>query len=174
MIYHRISNDENMEKYLDTPVLLTFFVKSSTLEKVFSMIREVKPRVLFLVSDGPREGYIDDVENVKKCREIVENVDWKCDVHKYYQVANRGILDNLYYGLTNAFKMTDRLIFLEDDKLPTKSFFYLCKNIRMMNGYLEYVGETTVEFMKSVHQIIFSQDINIQGPWECGEEVMKS
>ena len=129
MIYHRISNDENMEKYLDTPVLLTFFVKSSTLEKVFSMIREVKPRVLFLVSDGPREGYIDDVENVKKCREIVENVDWKCDVHKYYQVANRGILDNLYYGLTNAFKMTDRLIFLEDDKLPTKSFFYFCDEL---------------------------------------------
>lgn len=119
----------NMDKYLETPVLLTFFVKYSTLEKVFSMIKEVKPRVLFLVSDGPREGYTDDIENVNRCRAIVDNVDWKCDVHRYYQTTNKGILDNLYYGLTNAFKVTDRLIFLEDDKLPTKSFFYFCEEL---------------------------------------------
>ncbi|MCM1236644.1 MAG: hypothetical protein NC489_41740 [Ruminococcus flavefaciens] len=118
-----------MDKCLETPVFLTFFVKYNTLEKVFSMIQEVKPRMLFLASDGPREGCVDDVSNVNRCREIVENIDWECEVYKYYQTTNRGIVVNLNYGLTNAFKITHRLIFLEDDKLPTKSFFYFCEQM---------------------------------------------
>lgn len=120
---------DNMKSYLDTPVFLTFFVKHDTLRKVFARIREVKPRILFLVGDGPRKDHLDDIENVRKCRKIVENIDWECEVYRYYQDENTGILYNSNYGLINAFKIVDRLIFLEDDKLPSKSFFYFCDEL---------------------------------------------
>lgn len=116
-------------KELNTPVLLTFFIKYETLEQVFAMIRQVRPKILFLVGDGSRPDHPDDMERIKRCRQIVDNVDWECDVHKYYQDENKGILYNSSYGLTKAFEIVDRLIFLEDDKLPSKSFFYFCDEL---------------------------------------------
>lgn len=115
--------------YLQTPVFLTFFVRHQTLEKVFQAIREVRPRVLFLAGDGPRPGRDDDLQNIRKCREILENIDWECDVHRYYAETNRGILVNGHEGCKKAFEVVDRLIFLEDDMLATKSFFFFCQEL---------------------------------------------
>ena len=60
---------------VDVPVLLIFFARPETLEKVFESIREARPSTLLLWQDGPREGREDDVENIQKCREIAENID---------------------------------------------------------------------------------------------------
>lgn len=118
-----------MRKQLKTAVLLTFFVKYNTLERVFAMIRKVQPPILFLACDGARSDHPDDVENIRKCKQIVENIDWECDVHRYYQTENKGILYNGNYACRNAFEIVDRLIFLEDDKLPTESFFFFCEEL---------------------------------------------
>lgn len=114
---------------LETPVFLTFFVRHQTLERVFEAIREVRPQTLFLAGDGPRPGREDDVHNIKKCREILENIDWECDIHRYYAETNRGILLNGFEGQKKAFQVVDRMIFLEDDMLPTKSFFFFCQGL---------------------------------------------
>lgn len=119
-----------MKKWLiETPVFLTFFVRYQTLERVFEVIKEVRPKTLFLVGDGPRPGRKDDIQNISKCKEILETIDWDCDVHRYYAENNRGILLNSYEGQKRAFQIVDRLICLEDDMLPTKSFFYFCEEL---------------------------------------------
>jgi len=117
------------EWILDTPVMLTFFTRHETLMKVFNKIHEVRPRTLFLVGDGPRLNNLSDKENIEKCKKILENIDWKCDVHRYYSELNRGILINATEGFEKAFSLVDRLIFLEDDMLPSKSFFYFCSEL---------------------------------------------
>lgn len=125
-----VSVEKNRSPYLiDIPVFLTFFVRYDTLKKVFARIKEVKPRVLFLVADGPRNDHPEDYELSKKCKKIVEDVDWDCEVHRYYASDNLGIIDNTCFGLKRAFEHVDRLIFLEDDVLPDISFFYFCKEL---------------------------------------------
>ena len=61
----------------DVSVLLVFFVRDETFERVFESVRQARPRRLLLWQDGPREGNRGDLEGIKKCRKIAESVDWE-------------------------------------------------------------------------------------------------
>ena len=114
---------------IDVPVALIFFNRPDTLEKVFDVIKEVKPNQLFLIQDGAREKRDDDVEKIFECRKIVENIDWDCEVYRDYSETNLGCGMRVYSGITNAFQKVDRLIILEDDILANRSFFSFCKEL---------------------------------------------
>jgi hypothetical protein len=133
-----MSQFENMEtkdnsqatfRQFDIPILLTFFVREETLVRVFEAIREVKPKTLFLASDGPRKDHPNDLKKIEMCRKIVDNIDWDCEVHRYYAEENLGIMVNANLAKKKAFKLVDRLIFLEDDVLPSKDFFLFCREM---------------------------------------------
>lgn len=114
---------------VDVPVLLIFFARPETLEKVFDVIREARPSTLLLWQDGPRDGRPDDIEGIMKCREIVENIDWECTVHKMYNEKNYGCDPSTFYSHKWAFSLVDRCIVLEDDFYVDQSFFPYCKEL---------------------------------------------
>ena len=123
---------DNMEKKswkIDVPVLLIFFARSQCLEKVFESVREARPSTLLLWQDGPREGREDDIENIEKCRKIVENIDWECTVYRKYNEKNFGCDPSIFYAYNWAFEHVDRCIFLEDDQVPCQSFYPYCKEL---------------------------------------------
>ncbi len=111
---------------IDVPVFVTFFVRPEKFILVFNVIRQVRPSSLFLVADGPRDGYPDDYRLNEECKKIAENIDWDCTVYRKYSDVNLGIDNNAYFGLKWAFNYVDRVIFLEDDILPSTSFFPFC------------------------------------------------
>ena len=116
-----------MEKYItDVPVAMVFFNRPDTLAKVFESVRAAHPKKLFLIQDGARPGNKKDEENIAKCREIVENVDWECDVTKDYSDVNLGCGKRIFSGITKAFETVDRLIIIEDDIVVTQDFFEFC------------------------------------------------
>lgn len=112
---------------IDVPVAINFFARPDTFEKVFEVIREIRPRQLFLIADGPRADHPDDVENCHKCREIAKNIDWECEVHKFYNDKNKGLFHTYFDSMKEVFELVDRCIFLEDDLVVSKSFFQYCK-----------------------------------------------
>lgn len=112
---------------IDVPVLLIFFARPDTLKQVFESIKEAKPSTLLLWQDGPRENRPDDIENIKKCREIVEDIDWDCKVYKMYNEKNYGCDPSTFYSHKWAFSIVDKCIILEDDRIPSQSFFPYCK-----------------------------------------------
>ena len=65
------------EWLLNTPVFITTFTRYETLEIVFNVIKEVRPRILFLAVDGPREGREDDKRDNERCKKILEDIDWE-------------------------------------------------------------------------------------------------
>ena len=73
----------------DVAVMILFFTRPDTLEKVFESVRKAKPSSLFLFQDGARNS--EDQEKIEKCRKIVENVDWNCKVRKFYLEKNQFI-----------------------------------------------------------------------------------
>ena len=74
-----------MKKWnIDVAVLCIFFARPEQFKKTFDAIRKARPKILLLWQDGPRQGKSDDLENITKCREIAENIDWECTVHKKY------------------------------------------------------------------------------------------
>lgn len=119
-----------MEKWeIDVPVYLNFFNRPDTFQYVFEAVKKAKPSKLFLSCDGPRANREDDVENVKKCQKIAEQIDWECEVHKNYSEENLGCGMRMYSGISWAFEYVDRLIVLEDDCVPSQDFFPFCEEL---------------------------------------------
>ena len=116
-------------KPVDVAVLMLFFNRPHTLQKVFDEVRKARPTRLFLYQDGPRNEA--DLPAVEACRAIVseENIDWPCEVHRNYQTHNRGCDPSGYLAQRWAFSLADRCIVLEDDVVPSQSFFHFCKDL---------------------------------------------
>lgn len=109
-------------------VLILFFANPDRLEKVFDQVRKAKPQRLFLYQDGPRMG-TNDEEGIEACRKIVENIDWPCEVHRWYQEKNIGCDPSEYLSQKWAFSFVDKCIILEDDDVPSLSFFTFCAEL---------------------------------------------
>lgn len=110
----------------DVPVALVFFNRPDTLKEVFESIRRARPSKLFLIQDGAREGNEKDRINIPKCRAIVEDVDWDCEVHKIYSDENLGCGYRIYSGVSEAFKHVDRLVIIEDDIVIGEDMLPFC------------------------------------------------
>ena len=82
--------EKKNDSKIDVSVLLIFFNRPETFSKVFEQVKLAKPSRLFLYQDGPRASRPDDLGKIMRCREIAEDIDWDCEVHKFYQEENKG------------------------------------------------------------------------------------
>lgn len=114
---------------IDVPILIIFFCRPSTLEKVFKSVREARPSTLLLWQDGPRNNCPDDIENIQKCREIVLNIDWECIVYTKFNTENMGCDPSTFRAQKWAFSIVDKCIILEDDMIPSQSYYFYCKEL---------------------------------------------
>lgn len=114
---------------IDVAVLILFFNRPKLLEKVFEQVKMARPSKLYLFQDGARDGRPDDVENIGKCREIVADIDWECEVHRDYQEKNNGCDPSEYLAQKWMFETEEMGIILEDDDVPSQSFFPFCKEL---------------------------------------------
>lgn len=117
------------ESKIDVAVLITFFARPETLEKVFESVREARPSTLLLWQDGPRKNRPQDIENIRRCRDIVENIDWECKVYKNFHEENMGCDPSTYLAQKWAFSLVDKCIIMEDDRVPTQSYYKYCKEL---------------------------------------------
>lgn len=114
---------------IDVAVLLLFFARPEQTALVFEQIKKARPSKLFLYQDGAREGRKDDIEGIMKCRKIVEDIDWDCEVYKMYQEKNYGCDPSEYISQKWMFSIVEKGIILEDDDVPSQSFFPFCKEL---------------------------------------------
>ena len=112
---------------INVPVIFIFFNKKDTTKLVFEKIKEIKPTILFLVSDGARNNKMGEDVVVRELRQWVESqIDWNCKVIKDYSNENLGCKNRVVSGITNAFKIVDKAIIIEDDCMPRTGFFDFC------------------------------------------------
>lgn len=120
----------------DVSVLLLFFNRTDHFAQVWEQVKLARPARLFLYQDGPREGR-DDMPGILACRALVcdDEIDWQCEVHRNYQEKNVGCDPAEYLSQQWAFSLTDKCIVLEDDDVPSQSFFPFCK--AMLDRYAD-------------------------------------
>ncbi len=116
---------------IDISVLILFFNRPEQLGKVFEQVRLARPARLFLYQDGPRSER--DMPGIEACRRVVEQIDWECSVHHLYQEKNFGCDPSEYISQKWAFSLTDKCVVLEDDDVPSVSFFSFCR--QMLDKY---------------------------------------
>ena len=138
---------------LDINVLIIFFVRDEVLKKTFEAVKKARPRRLLLWQDGPRENRPDDIEGIKRCRKIVEDIDWDCEVYKTYNEKNIGCDPSVFYAYKWAFTIVDKCIFLEDDQVANQSFFRYCKELLD-----KYENDTRISHICGVNYTEITED----------------
>ncbi len=114
---------------VDISVLMLFFNRPERLAEVFAEVKKARPSRLFLYQDGARDSR--DLPGIEACRLIVDDseIDWDCEVHRLYQEKNYGCDPSEYISQKWAFSQTDKCMVLEDDDVPSQSFFPFCKEL---------------------------------------------
>lgn len=115
---------------LNTAVLFMVFNRLDATKQVFEAIRQAKPPRLYIAADGVRETKEGEAEKVKAVREyILSSIDWPCDVKTLFREKNLGCKYAVSSAITWFFENEEMGIILEDDCLPSQSFFWYCEEL---------------------------------------------
>jgi len=114
---------------LSTPVLFLIFNRPEITKQVFNAIQQAKPPRLYVAGDGPRSKCTEDEENCKLARLIATKVDWDCEVKTLFRNHNLGCRLAVSQAIYWFFEQEPEGIILEDDCLPSQSFFWFCQEM---------------------------------------------
>lgn len=116
-----------MKPYLvDVPVRMNIWIRPECQRKQWDVIRKVRPSILFIQSDGGRNEV--EWKAINANREMIEReLDWDCQVYRFYENKNNGLYAMGKKVSDFIWDTVDRCIFLEDDHLPSESFFEYCR-----------------------------------------------
>lgn len=126
---------------LKKPILFLVFNRPDLTKMVFDEIRRAKPTKLYIASDGPRDGNKDDAKKILEVRKIVDTIDWDCELKKKYRKKNAGCKFGVSEAITWFFENEEDGIILEDDCLPSQSFFRYCQELLIKYKELEYFND---------------------------------
>lgn len=114
---------------LRTAVLMVIFNRPDTTRQVFEAVRKAKPPRLYVAADGPRPHVLSDKTKCEQTRRIIEGVDWDCEVKTLFREKNLNCGVAPSSAFTWFFQHETEGIILEDDCLPSQSFFWYCQEL---------------------------------------------
>jgi len=112
-----------------TPILFIIFNRPDTTRKVFEHIRNIRPKFLYVAADGPRKNILGEEEKCRLSREIINSVDWDCNVQKLYNDKNLGCKIAVSNAISWFFENVEYGIILEDDIIAESNFFYFISEL---------------------------------------------
>ena len=118
-----------MAELLYEPILVIAFNRPDHLNQLLARLREVQPRNLFIAIDGPRRERPGDRERVQQCRDLLDSIDWDCNVETLIREENLGCGRGVSSAISWFFTHVEQGIILEDDIIPIPSFFEFCSTL---------------------------------------------
>ena len=158
-------------------VLFIVFNRPDTTAKVFEQIKKARPPRLYVAADGPRDGRPDEADLCNRTREIVNQIDWECDVKTLFREKNRGCKEAVSSAITWFFDNEEEGIILEDDCLPAESFFRFCDELLAKYRFdtrIRHIGGCNLQEGKKwgTHTYYFSNMTHVWG-WASWRRVWK-
>lgn len=157
-----IPNDE-------IPVLLTIFNRPDKTKAVIDNLRTIKPKRLFVAADGPRRDNSQDREKCQLARQVIECIDWECEIKKKYLEDNFGCDKAVPMAIDWFFHNVNHGVILEDDCIISSQFFSFCGDL-----LLRYADDERIMQISSIAPYIerahvydyhFSRIFRCSGGW---------
>ena len=115
---------------LNTAVLFLVFNRLDTTKQVFEAIKKAAPPRLYIASDGDRKHVLDEDKKVRLIRDfLLNNINWDCEVKTLFREENLGCKYAVSGAIDWFFENEEMGIILEDDCLPSQSFFWYCEEL---------------------------------------------
>ncbi|GEM_PF-4636710 len=109
---------------MSKPIALFIYKRASDLSKILEVIETYHPSELLVFADGPKNSR--EVALCKKARAVIDGRKFAFPLTKFYFESNKGLSGNILGGIAEVFKRHDSAIFIEDDCIPSKTFFHFC------------------------------------------------
>lgn len=116
-----------MNTPFEIPILFILFNRPDTTMIVFEQIRRLNPKYLFVAADGPRPEKPEDIEKCDEARGVVKKIDWDCELKTLFREENVGCGRGPSEAISWFFEHVEMGIILEDDCVPSLSFFTYCE-----------------------------------------------
>ena len=108
----------------NTPILFLIFNRPAETVLSFDVIKQMKPKYLFVAADGPRADKSGEVEQCQQARNtVLYNIDWNCEIKTLFRTENLGCGKAVQEALDWFFAEVEMGIIIEDDIIPDQSFF---------------------------------------------------
>lgn len=114
---------------MNTPILLIIFNRPDKVQALVNALSKLKPRRIYVSADGPRENVPEDKERCEAARKIIREISWPSEVITNFSEKNLGCKEAVSKGITWFFEHVDEGIILEDDCIPSPSFFPFCDQL---------------------------------------------
>ncbi len=139
----------------NTPVLLIVFNRPDKVKRLITALAEIKPREVYIAADGPRSHKAADAELCEETRKLVSTLPWECNIHTNFQEKNLGCKIGVSTAISWFFTKVEEGMILEDDCIPTPSFFTYCtENLKRYRGnekVMHISGSTFIKHNQKTH-----------------------
>lgn len=139
----------------NTPILLIVFNRPDKTKELIKILENICPKKLFVSADGPRQYNESDKILCKEVREIFDNLPWECEVIKKFSETNLSCKKNVITSINWFFDINERGIILEDDCIPSKTFFLFCEKLLQ-----KYVSEDKIMQINGFNGGLKYSDLN--------------
>lgn len=164
---------------IDTPVIIFVYNRSDCVRQLMGVLQKVKPKILWVVTDGPKELIGEREKCLDAIKEVNNAINWKLDLNWIKSDTNLGCRKRMSSGITEVFNHVEEAIFLEDDCIPSLSFFSYCE--KMLNQYRDEEKVNSIcgsnyqqgKIRAKAHGYYFSRFPAIWG-WATWKRVWKS
>jgi len=114
---------------MNIPVLILAFNRPKETNILIEKLKKIKPSKLYVGQDGPREDSKDDKKLCDDVQKIFENISWNCTIKKKLNKKNLGCRESVSTAINWFFENEEKGIILEDDCIPSNSFFKFCQKM---------------------------------------------
>jgi GR25 family glycosyltransferase involved in LPS biosynthesis len=126
-----------------TPILIVAFNRPNKLKLLIDSLREIKPRIIRVSIDGPREGYANDQDKINQCLEYVNEINWTKDIKVYQNSKNLKPRFAIPQAVNTVLSEFEQIIVLEDDVEVSKNtleFFEWCLDNYKNNSKVGHIS----------------------------------
>lgn len=139
--------------HLDTPILFLTYKRFETSKLVFESIKHAKPKKLYFVSNASKNNNLEEFEKILKVRSLINQIDWDCELITLFREEYLEVKQSITLSISWFFSLEEKGIILEDDCVPSLSFFPFCEELL---NYYEYNNE-----VYSIGGCCFFEDLNL-------------
>jgi hypothetical protein len=117
------------------PVLVLAFNRVRESKALYEVLRRVQPSRLYVSIDGPRPDVPEDESRCAQVAEVFSHPDWEVDLRIRARQTNMGCSPAIIDAITWFFDSVDAGCIIEDDCLPSETFFPYASEL--LNRYQE-------------------------------------
>jgi hypothetical protein len=138
---------------VDVPVKVNIWIRPECQRMQFEVIKKARPSILFITSDGGRTDY--EWSLILQNRKMYDTeIDWDCKIYKLYEEKNNGMYGMMLKREKLIWNTVDRCILLEDDQIPSVSYFQFCADLLE-----KYKDDQRVACICGMNHLGISQDV---------------